>query len=122
MLLKRLPGGELSERWELPGGKAEPGEDAVAALKREITEELSVEAEVGELADRGTFESRGRSFLLYTYCVVLDASQVRAFDRKARVYEHQAMRWVTRSEALLMRLVDSDREVIERIRSPCRAG
>jgi 8-oxo-dGTP diphosphatase len=36
----------ISEKWEFPGGKVEPGEDQVTALRREILEELQVQVSV----------------------------------------------------------------------------
>jgi A/G-specific adenine glycosylase len=47
LIAQRPPQGLLGGMWEFPGGKAEPGEELIQALKREIHEELDVALQVG---------------------------------------------------------------------------
>ncbi len=51
LLSRRKKGSHLEGRWEFPGGKAEPGEDPRAALRRELEEELGIHTEIGEIVD-----------------------------------------------------------------------
>ncbi len=51
LLTQRKPGGHLAGAWEFPGGKVEPGEDPRAALRRELAEEVGIDADVGEIVD-----------------------------------------------------------------------
>ena len=52
LLLKRHPASRSDpEKWELPGGKVEPGEFFDDALVREIKEETSLDGKVGDFCE-----------------------------------------------------------------------
>jgi 8-oxo-dGTP diphosphatase len=51
LLTQRKSGSHLEGKWEFPGGKVESGEDPREALRRELREELGIEATVGEILD-----------------------------------------------------------------------
>jgi 8-oxo-dGTP diphosphatase len=45
LVARREAGTHLEGRWEFPGGKLRPGEDAAAAARRELAEETGLAAE-----------------------------------------------------------------------------
>jgi 8-oxo-dGTP diphosphatase len=51
LLAQRKRGAHLAGKWELPGGKVEPGEDPRVTVRRELLEELGIEVVAGEVLD-----------------------------------------------------------------------
>ena len=52
----RPEGKTLAHHWEFPGGKQEPGETLPDCLRRELKEELNINAVIGEPFMVSTFE------------------------------------------------------------------
>jgi 8-oxo-dGTP pyrophosphatase MutT (NUDIX family) len=65
------------QEWELPGGRLERGEDPIACLTREFSEELGAHIRVEEILDCWLYEVLpGREVVIVTY-------GVRRLDRRA---------------------------------------
>lgn len=66
LVTQRKPGTHLGGSWEFPGGKVLPGEDPRVALRRELEEELGIDASVGEIVDVTfhRYEEAGKAVLL----------------------------------------------------------
>ena len=82
---------ELAGRWELPGGKVDPGESPQQARARECQEELGVTVRVGErVGPVLPVGIRGAVLLVYACTLVGAAEPVRT--------EHSALRWLAADE------------------------
>jgi 8-oxo-dGTP diphosphatase len=88
LMSRRRPDQAMPNLWEFPGGKVEPGEHPEAALARELREELSVEAVIGEQLDSYPV-SYGDGFraLLYFYRVTQFQGEPRNLDFEQIVWE-----------------------------------
>lgn len=95
--------------WIIPGGHVEFGESLVQAVQREIEEETSLDIEVGEL-----FAHKEVIRVEFNYHTIIFFFRARALNDHIQL-DDKALeaRWVTRDEALQLKLVDSARWLIE---------
>jgi mutator protein MutT len=104
LLTRRQRGVHFEGHWEFPGGKCEPGETHPDCLRRELREELAVEATIGRelLITTHAYEDR-RVELHFLACELRgDASPQLG----------QEMRWVPRDALAQLEFPPADRELI----------
>jgi len=99
----------LGGMWEFPGGKRQPGERLEECLRRELDEELGVEAQVGELLAVVPWSYPERR-------VVLHFLRCDIGRRTVRPREGQPIRWVTLSDLASLPMPPADAEILERLR------
>jgi 8-oxo-dGTP diphosphatase len=91
---------EVAGRWELPGGKVEPGEAPETALVREVREELGCDIAVSTwLADETPI---GERYVLRVAVAALVAGE-------PDPVEHDAVRWLAADELGDVDWLDPDR-------------
>lgn len=105
LVTRRPPGVHLAGMWEFPGGKIDPHEGHVAALRRELREELGVDADVGELVHDTTHAYPDVTVALYFYRCRLVG--------EPRPLLGQEMRWVPREELPSLGFPPADAELID---------
>jgi 8-oxo-dGTP diphosphatase len=95
-------------QWEFPGGKVHKGEDLKAALRRELIEELAIEAEIGEEVFRLRYRYPDR----YVEVVFL---AVRSFCGTIENRVFEAVEWTPRRTLPSYNFLEADRELVVRI-------
>ncbi|MHA6780418.1 (deoxy)nucleoside triphosphate pyrophosphohydrolase [Pseudonocardia saturnea] len=94
----------LAGRWELPGGRVEPGESEAAAVVRECREELGTDVVVaGRL---------GTDLRIDVGVLRVHVARLAAGAPDPRALEHSGLRWVTAAEVPALDWVDADRAVV----------
>jgi len=95
-------------QWEFPGGKVEPGEELRVALRRELEEELAVQAEIGAEVFRLQHRYPDRYVEVVFFEVVNICGELRnlVFD---------AFEWAPRNSLEDYNFLEADRELVHRI-------
>jgi len=99
---------EAAGQWELPGGRVEPGESEVDALRRECAEELDVEISVGERVGPDVELPGGK---------VLRIFAAELAEGEPRPVEHLGLRWLTADELLSVVWLPADRLLLPDLRA-----
>ncbi len=109
ILIARRTRGLNAGNWEFPGGTLEEGETHEECLKRELREELSVAAEIGDLIDvaEQTYSPEW-TIRLFVY-------RVAAASSTFTLHEHDEIRWVLPEDLPEYTFPAVDRPVVERL-------
>lgn len=107
LLTQRRADQPMGLYWEFPGGKVEPGEAPVAALERELREELGCDARVGRI-DEVVFHAYA-DFDLY---MLVYACTLAGAPRPVEVAD---LRWVPPAELAGYEVLPADVALVRRL-------
>jgi 8-oxo-dGTP diphosphatase len=98
-------------KWEFPGGKVDPGETALAALRRELHEETGIDV----------CEAEALAQIHHVYpekSVFLDVWRVKSWSGSPHGREGQAVRWAPVESLRPSEFPEADRPVLRKLQLP----
>lgn len=115
LLTKRRPDQSLPDQWEFPGGKIEPGESPLAALHRELREEIGVAVEIGPVWEALFHAYPDFDLLMLVY-------PCRITEGMPRALEVAAAEWTTVDGLSSYDILPADLPLVERLRAEAAAA
>lgn len=106
---QRMAGDRHALKWEFPGGKVEPGETPKEALRRELREELGIEAEIGPEVARYEQCISGRPPLVLLF------HRVESFEGEPQPRTFQQIAWERPESLPEYDFLDGDLDFIRRL-------
>lgn len=109
ILATRRSYGEFKGLWEFPGGKVEVGEDSVAALKRELKEELDTEV----IIEKSFTEIK---YIYPNFAMTMECYICKVQDFSLNEKIHDQAKWLTKEEFNSVEWLPADEKIINRLK------
>jgi len=106
LITERIEAGPYCDLWEFPGGKIHAGETALVALKRELLEEIGIEATAIEPFMNLTHEYPDRT-------VELEFFNVTQWQGVPTGLEGQSLRWIDVADLRADELLPADAPIVK---------
>jgi 8-oxo-dGTP diphosphatase len=107
LICQRRRGQAHELKWEFPGGKLESGESPVDALRRELREELAIEATPADEITRYEYSYPGRAPILLIFYRVTE------FDGEPQNQVFERMEWEPRGRLVNYDFLEGDVDFVK---------
>jgi mutator protein MutT len=111
VLICQRKGGRHAYKWEFPGGKVERGETAKEALRRELLEELGIDARIGDQIEENEIRYANGPILRLHFFRVTD------FDGEPQNLQFEDIAWESRSKLPAYDFLEGDVAFVRRLAS-----
>ena len=100
----------ISNKYEFPGGKLEPGEKPAAALQRELAEEMNIDVNISDSDYYMTVLHDYPDFAITMHCFICTLN-----NRKFDLVEHIALQWLNSDQLDQLDWAEADQPIVRRL-------